>query len=273
MDISGFLVLALGVLGLCLGSFANAAVWRIKKRKDLVRDRSECTKCHKKLEWYDLIPVVSWLSLGGKCRYCKKPISIQYPLVELAVAAFFVVSYLIWPYDLASVLDYTVLALWLASGVGLAILFVYDLRWFLLPDVVVFPLIAIGAIMALLRVVSSPGPLMAIIDVLLAVLVLAGLYYVLYKLSKGRWVGFGDVKLAVFLGLALSDWRLALLALFLANFIGTLVVIPGLLRGTLSRTTHIPFGPFLIAGFVLAGLLGYPIINWYLSLTFAALAL
>jgi leader peptidase (prepilin peptidase)/N-methyltransferase len=99
---------------------------------------------------------------------------------------------------------------------------------------------------------------------LLALLAVAGLYWVLHTVSKGAWVGYGDVKLGLFMGLALG-WQNALLAVFLANFLGVLVIIPGLLSGKLTRKSKVPFGPFLLLGFVIAGLWGDRAISFYLD--------
>jgi prepilin signal peptidase PulO-like enzyme (type II secretory pathway) len=101
-----------------------------------------------------------------------------------------------------------------------------------------------------------------------SVVVLSGLYYLLWLISKGRWIGFGDVKLGLALALLLSDWRLALIALFGANLIGSLLVIPGMLTGRISRNAHVPFGPLLIAGTILAMLFGKQIIAWYQTAVF-----
>jgi prepilin signal peptidase PulO-like enzyme (type II secretory pathway) len=260
------IVVVLAVLGLCFGSFANAAVWRIKKRKDIVRDRSECPNCHHKLAWYDLLPVASWLLLRGRCRYCHKPISVQYPLVELAVAIYFVASYMFWPQPLEGWLQLGLFALWLVYGVALAILFVYDFRWYLLPDRVVLPLIAIAAAQAVtVQAVTAGSVGEGAVNIVLSISAIGGLYYVLFLLSRGKWVGFGDVKLGVFMGLALG-WQLALLTVVLANIIGFLMVVPGMLSGKLGRTSRIPFGPLLILGFVLSGLWGQDIIDWYFNL-------
>lgn len=264
---SDFIVsIYLAVVGISLGSFVNAAVWRIRNNKDLVKDRSECTQCHHKLSWLDLVPVFSWLFLRGKCRYCRKDISIQYPLVELAVAVYFVASYLLWPTALVEWHQIAQFILWLIFGVGLAILFVYDLRWYLLPDKVTFPLIALGFVSALIRVMSNPDITVigAVIDIILSLLAIGGFYGFLFYISQGRWVGFGDVKLGLFMGLVLG-WQQALLAVMIANVIGFLVIMPGLATGKLTRQSRIPFGPFLIAGFVIAGLFGWRIINWYLA--------
>ncbi len=262
-----YIIIALTLIGLCFGSFVNAAVWRIKKKKNLWNDRSQCVHCHHKLAAYDLIPVFSWLSLKGKCRYCKKPISRQYPFVEVAVALFFVGSYLFWPYVLVDTAPWLLFGLWLAAGVMLAILFIYDLKWLLLPDKVTFPLIGVGVLTVAVKLIASQDIAATLISTALAVLILSGIYLVVFIWSKGKWIGFGDVKLGLALALLLGDWQLALLALFLANLIGCIVVIPAMAQSKLKRTSHIPFGPFLIAGFLIAGLFGPAIIDWYLAIS------
>lgn len=267
-----YFAVALFFVGLCLGSFVNAAVWRIKNKKDLVIARSECTKCHYKLGWMDLIPVLSWVMLRGKCRRCHKPISIQYPLVELAVAAFFLISLAFWPYGFDSVNHLLQFAIWLLAGVGLTILFVYDMKWLILPDKVVFPVIGLGIGMTVLKGLEATSISAFLIDVVLSLFILSGFYLILFVFSKGKWVGFGDIKLGVALALLLCSWQLSLLAFFLANLIGTLVFAPALTTGKLKRTAHIPFGPFLIAGFLIAGLFGQAIIDWYLVITFSGIS-
>lgn len=266
-----YFAVALFFLGLCLGSFVNAAVWRIRNKKDLLLDRSECTKCHYKLEWYDLIPVVSWLWLKGRCRKCKKPISAQYPLVELSVAAFFVTSLAFWPHGFNDTVSLLQFSIWLLSGVLLAILFVYDLRWLLLPDKIVVPLVGLGIATSILVALKAESVGMYLSDLVGSITVLSGFYLLIYVYSKGKWIGFGDVKLGLALALLLCDWQLSLVALFLANLIGTMVFVPGLVTKKLKRTSHIPFGPFLILGFIIAGLFGHALIEWYLVLTYAGI--
>lgn len=280
-------VLGLGVLGLVLGSFAGAEVWRLRARqlvedrrhkeevdarelkrlKPLVggsfkNDRSRCLDCGHVLNGRDLIPLLSWLSTRGTCRYCGRPIGSFEPLIELGVAGFFVLSYLFWPEPLQGV-GLAQFALWLAGGVGLAILFAYDLKWYLLPDRVNFTVIGIGALSVLIAATVSPDPAGVVVDAAGAVAILSGIYLGLYLVSKGAWVGFGDVKLGLGLGLLLGQWQPALLALFLANLIGSLAVAPGMISGKISRTSKIPFGPFLILGFFIAGIFGNIILGWY----------
>lgn len=285
-----FVVLA--GLGLVFGSFAGAQVWRLRARQlvedktagekvdakeyrqlvDLakqpaLKDRSRCLSCHHELAWYDLVPFASWLSTKGKCRYCKKSIGHFEPLIEIGVAVFFVLSFIFWPIELTTAVEIVRFIIWLISGVTLAILFAYDAKWFLLPDRIVFPLIGLSIVFAALGLIGVTDVVPALISMAGAVLILSGLYLFIWVISKGKWIGFGDVKLGVALGLLLGQWELAFLALFLANFIGCLIVIPGLATKKLSRTTQIPFGPMLIGGFFLAALFGTPLISWYLSVT------
>lgn len=280
---------ALVLLGLTLGSFCGATIWRLRAaqlrsdkksgeevsgqelkqlqpltKKGFLKDRSQCLHCHRTLRWYDMLPIVSWLMLAGKCRYCKKPIGIMEPLLELGLAAFFVVSYIFWPFALDDGLSIARFVIWLAAGAALAIQFAYDLKWFLLPDRVSLVLAILGLAVAAIAVIESPQPINAIFSVLASVGILSGLYLALHLVSKGAWVGFGDVKLGVGLGLLLADWQLALIALFLANFIGCLIVIPMLIVKKLKRSSRVPFGPLLIIGMILAQLFGSPFVATYL---------
>ena len=146
------------LLGLCFGSFVNALVWRIKSKKDWVKARSVCVNCKHQLSVLDLVPVLSWIFLRAKCRYCKKPISIQYPLVELLTAGLFIASYHWWPYvistDISSWLPF---AVWLVCVVGLVAMAVYDLRWMIIPDKIVVPLIALATTLAAVEAIFLGG--------------------------------------------------------------------------------------------------------------------
>ena len=265
------LAVALFFIGLVLGSFVNAAVWRLKNKKDLVLGRSECVNCHHQLAWHDLIPVVSWVSLQGKCRYCRKSISARYPLVELGVAAYFVMSLAFWPFGFGNATEFLRFAVWLAAGVPLAILFLYDLKWLILPDKVIFPLLGLGIAMTVLHGLQAQSLGSFLLDLFGSLAILSGFYMVLYLLSRGRWIGFGDVKLGAALALLICDWRLALIAFFLANLIGTLVTVPAIAFKKIQKNSHIPFGPFLILGAIIAVLFGQEIMQWYLTMTYAGL--
>lgn len=273
--------ISLVLLGLCLGSFANALVWRVheqaeeaekkspskKRLKNLsiMRGRSMCPDCGHVLRARDLVPVLSWLSTGGRCRYCSKRVSAQYPLVEAVTAGVFVLSYYWWPVTLTGA-QYIILLLWLVIATGLMALLVYDLRWYLLPNRILYPLAYLAAFLAVTQIVVADSLDRAVFDTAMAVAIGGGLFYVLFQVSKGKWIGGGDVKLGWLLGLIVATPGKALLMIFIAALLGTLVSLILMTRKKLARSSVIPFGPFLIAGAFVAMLFGDQIINWYLYL-------
>ena len=286
---------AIAVFGLMIGSFCGASVWRLRARqliedkaageaidkaelkllkkiskKNVTEDRSQCLHCGHQLAWYDLLPVVSWLQLNGKCRYCHKPIGFFEITIEFAVAIVFVVSYLAWPTVLDSALAVTQFIIWLVALTGLIILFYYDLRWYLLPNRIMFPVIGVASVYAFVQIFTSPNVIDSAISLALSVTILSGLYYALYVLSKGAWVGFGDIKLGLALALLVGEWQLAFLVLFLANIIGCVIVLPLMALKKLDRHSRVPFGPMLIAAGWIVSLWGGALISWYLSITFLA---
>jgi leader peptidase (prepilin peptidase)/N-methyltransferase len=271
-------IIALVLLGLCFGSFVNALVWRIheqevesnKKRPrqdrlkqlSISKGRSLCPHCQHHLQFIDLIPLFSWLALKGKCRYCHKAISGQYPLVEAATALTFVASYIWWPEQVRGG-EILVFGLWLAVLTGLIALLVYDLRWYLLPNRIIYPLFYLAGLMALLEVARANHPVAALINVVLAVVIGGGIFYILFQVSNGKWIGGGDVKLGWLLGLIVVTPGKAMLFIFLAASIGTIVSLPLLATKRLDRTSVIPFGPLLIIGGFIAVLFGSDILHWY----------
>lgn len=290
VPMESIIYITLVIVGLVMGSFAGATVWRLRARQlrddkhhgelvdtseykqlekltksSIADDRSQCLHCGYKLRWYDMIPVISWVLLKGKCRNCHKPIGVMEPLLELGIMTFFVLSYMFWPYAMTSGIEVTMFIIWLVAGVGLAILFAYDSKWFILPDKVNFIVIGLGILYSILVVVIASDKLSAILSIVGSALILSGLYLVLYFISRGKWVGFGDIKLGLGLALLLTDWRLAFIALFAANLVGTIAVLPGIITGKLKRNTHVPFGPLLIIGLVIAQLSGGYIVSMYFS--------
>lgn len=258
--------LLLILLGLVLGSFVNALVWRLHKGRDWVRERSECTHCHHKLGAWDLIPVVSWVLLKGKCRYCHEKIEDS-PLTELALPALFLVSYFFWPmaFEGRGLADFV---LWLVFLTGFLALTLYDLRWFLLPDKIVFPLVAL-AVMQVTGAAIYESDWLLLADAALGVLVVSGIFYVLFLLSKEQWIGGGDVKLGIVLGLLAGGLFEGFLLLFVASVAGLIAAIPLLVQGKAHRKTQLPFGPFLILALIIVKLWGVDIIDWYGGLLYA----
>ena len=285
------IIVALGFVGAAMGSFAGAQVWRIraqqlkqektegekvdekeyKRLKPLINnkglnDRSIDLDTGRRLPWYDLIPIFSWLVLKGKSRYSKKPIGKFEFFVEVGVALFFIISYIAWPVEINSFFEISRFVLWLVSGVILAVLFSYDYKWQLLPNNYTIALAVFGALNFLMVIASSDDKIAVLLNSLASILILSGLYLAFYLYSKGKWVGFGDVKLGFGLALFLISWQLSFLSLFLANFMGILVVLPSMIKGELAKGTKIPLGPLLILGMIIAFLFGNQIIDGYLSL-------
>ena len=264
----------LAVFGAVAGSFVNALVWRLhelsvkkklsagrKRELSMMRGRSMCSQCGHQLSWQDLIPVLSWVSLRGKCRYCHKPIADS-PLVEVGLGVSFAISYLFWPVALqgSGLVDF---AVWLILLVGLAALLVYDLRWMLLPNKIVYPLLWIAGASLAVQVVLYSGGARLLMDGLCGFLVGGGIFYVLFQVSSGKWIGGGDVRLGALLGLILASPAKALLLIFVASSLGTLYVLPPLLTRKLKTNMRIPFGPFLIIAAVVVKLAGSAILQWY----------
>jgi prepilin signal peptidase PulO-like enzyme (type II secretory pathway) len=258
------IILVLVLLGLVWGSFVNAFVWRLHEGKDWVRGRSECTVCRHPLASKDLVPVFSWLSLRGKCRYCRKPIKDN-PLVELCMPLLFVVSYAWWPWVLqgAGLLRFV---FWIVFLIGFVILAVYDFRWKLLPDKVVFPFVGLAVLQTIILVLFYSAGISLLRNAAIGALIISGGFYVLFQVSGGRWIGGGDVKLGLMLGILCGGAWQALLLLFVASLAGTLVTTPLLLNKKLKAKATIPFGPFLLLAIFIIVLFGTAIIDWYTSL-------
>jgi leader peptidase (prepilin peptidase)/N-methyltransferase len=285
------IIAVLLVFGLCLGSFVNALVWRLRQqeyqlevhkvekseaksrstlnaqrstqdRYSILRGRSMCPHCEHELAAKDLVPLFSWLSLKGKCRYCAKPIAVQYPLVELITALLFLASYIWWPTALTGS-QVAIFVLWLVLLVGLIALTVYDLRWLLLPDRIMYPLGLLATIQAVIAITAASRPAIALLNTVLAVAIGGGMFYILFQVSDGKWIGGGDVKLGWLLGLVVATPARSLLFIFLAAVLGSLVSIPLLATKRMKRTSTIPFGPFLIGAAIIVVLFGAHILNWY----------
>jgi prepilin signal peptidase PulO-like enzyme (type II secretory pathway) len=255
---------AAGLLGLVFGSAINAIVWRLYVGRSWTRGRSECPDCGHQLAARDLVPVVSWLWLRGRCRYCGKRIHWQYPVVELVTAVLFGLSaWVLVGSDLGVGSDPVTAGFWLVMLVMLVVLAVYDLRWLLLPDKVMVPLIAVALVYAAVTAGLAHSP-RVLLGALVAAVAAGGAFYTLVWATKGRAMGGGDIKLVFAMGLMLGVKALvvALLLEFNVAAIVGLVMIAMKLRG---RRDQIPFGPFLVGATVVGFLFGRQIFDWYLQ--------
>lgn len=260
------IIVVLATLGVCFGSFVNALTWRIHKKKDWVKARSQCDHCGYQLSTLDLIPVISWIGLKGRCRYCKKRISAQNPLVELAGGLVFTFSYIFWPQTLNSTGEIALFVSWLISSVGLLALLVYDYRWMLLPNKIIYPTLTVAVAGNVLYLLTATDKMDFFLNWGISVLIASGIFLVLFMVSSGRWIGYGDVRLGLITGTLLHSPSKSLIMIFLASILGTLFVIPTLITGSKKISQRLPFGPFLITSTFICLLFGDSINNWYLSL-------
>lgn len=254
------------IIGAACGSFALVLVDRIHSKRDWIRGRSACESCKKTLSAIDLIPLLSWLIQRGKCRYCNVKLSVAYPLTELFSGALFAASYLFLPYELdvaATIIQFIV---WLLALILMVALFVYDLRWKLLPTKLIIPAGLLGIIHAGAGAVVYEGTLIRYaLSVFASLLVGAGVFWLLHQVSQGKWIGDGDVRFGVVIGLFLADPFLTWAAIFISSLYGLLYAFLTVPKKRKSLSMQIPFGPFLILGLVTAYLFGSRLIEWYLD--------
>lgn len=225
-------------LGLILGSFLNVVIHRLPREMSLIRPPSHCPACGRPVRWFDNLPLLSWVLLGGRCRSCRSPIPIRYPLVELAAAVLLVTMVirfgLTWRGVEASVLSLLLLAL-----------AVIDLEHHLLPDWLTLPGIAVGLGWSFAKGLAAPRD--AIIGAVLGAAIPL-LVIVVYRWVRGvEGMGQGDVKLLAMIG-AFLGWRGVLLSLVLGATSGAAIGIGLVAAGRGSRDTELPFGTFLCAG-------------------------
>lgn len=229
------------LLGLAAGSFINAWVYRLHKKLPIARGRSQCPHCKQKLVARDLIPVLSYLALRGKCRYCSKNISWQYPAVELATAILFVLAAITMP-DGLMWHWYTI--------VVLITLFVYDARYMLLPDRVTLPALAVLTLVHIVTALNTDGGENLLEQLFLPILVGGGFFALQFIVSKGRWIGGGDIRLGALMGVILG-WPGILTGLMVAYVIGAVVSIALIATKKKTMQSAVPFGTFLAVATVI----------------------
>ncbi|MDD2807461.1 MAG: prepilin peptidase [Patescibacteria group bacterium] len=241
------------IFGLVIGSFLNVVILRLEKAESFMSGRSRCPNCKHNLAWYDNIPLLSFIFLRANCRYCHTKISWQYPIVELATAVLF--SLLYYKFDFT---DHFFSFLLLTCF--LIIIFVYDLKYYLIPDVVSIPAIIVALLLNIFLHLSLTSVILGAI--------VGGLFFALqYWVSRGVWVGDGDIRLGILMGLILG-FKILLVALFLAYLVGAMVGVSLLLVKKKQLSSALPFGPFLTLATFVAMIWGEKILFWYLNLVY-----
>jgi leader peptidase (prepilin peptidase)/N-methyltransferase len=247
-------IVVAGLFGLLVGSFLNVCIYRLPLGRSVVFPPSACGSCHRPLRWFENIPVVSWVVLGGRCARCKAGISPQYPIVELVTGILFATTVALTPIG-------PLLAARLLFGAALIVLFAIDLEHQILPNVITLPGVVVGLAFAL---IAPPGWRASLIGAAagggLLYAIAAGYYYLRHE----DGLGMGDVKMLAMIG-AFLGWQLMLLTLVLASLSGALVGVALIAfhRGTMKYA--LPFGTFLAVGAAVAMLVGQPMVDWYLG--------
>ena len=285
------LVIFLFLLGLILGSAINVMIYRNKtagkQNPKLSGNRSKCPHCGRLIAWYDNIPLLSFILLKRRCRHCNKKISWQYPLVELATALL-VVAILAFNFSELSIKEIDLVTMagidfsfWILQLIfifliigSLVAIFVYDLKHYLIPD----RFVLLGVIVASLYNLLLDGKTIMVqgfsvpvllnsmtVRGLIGALIASGFFFCLVYFSKEKWMGWGDVKFAVFMGLVLK-FPIILIGLFIAYLSGAVVGVGLLAFKKKKMKSEIPFGPFLCLGTYVGLLFGRQIISWYLKI-------
>lgn len=259
---------ALFILGLCFGSFFNVIIYRLPRQESILNPPSHCPRCGKPINWYDNLPLLSYLILRGKCRKCGNKISLRYPTVELLTGLIFLSSY----YLAAQKLSFFFFSSLFFLSILLVVAFI-DLDTFIIPDKLILPaiFISLGLLIFDFTLPSIkilpllPGYISSsLLGALAAFLFFYFLAFISPLIFGKEGMGGGDIKLAFFLGLYLGYY--VFVAFFVAFLAGSLIGL-GLvyLRGKEKRE-EIPFGPFLSLGGAVALFFGPAVVNWYLNL-------
>lgn len=244
-----FFSIIIFLYGIIIGSFLNVCIYRIPKKENIVTTRSHCMSCGYQLRWYDLIPLFSWLALGGRCRKCKAKISVQYPLIEALNGVLYLIVFLCYGVSIE-----TLLYCLMASA--LLALSVIDFRTFEIP-------LGFNVFIAVLGLVRVLTDLTNWQEYAVGFFAVSVVLYIIYVLTKGRGIGGGDIKLMAVSGLLLG-WKCNILAFLLGCIIGSVI---HLLRMRFTKAERVlALGPYLSIGIYISALWGTRLIDWYLSL-------
>lgn len=237
------------IFGITIGSFLNVCIYRIPLHESIVTAPSHCMSCGEKLKWFDMVPVFSWLVLGGRCRSCKTKISAQYPIIEGVNGILYVVICVV------NGLNYMSLVYCLMAS-ALLVLSVIDWRTYEIP-------FGINVFLFVLGIAGTVLDSSNWIEHLIGAVCVSGILGILYLLSNGSAIGGGDIKLMFACGLILG-WKLILLAFVLGCIVGSVVHVIRIRVQGAGRV--LAMGPYLSVGILLAALWGNQWISWYLSL-------
>ncbi len=234
--------------GIVIGSFLNVCIYRLPKKENIVKVRSHCMNCGYQLKWYDLVPLFSYLALGGRCRKCKQKISIQYPIIEALNGVLYIIIFAEYGLSMTTLLYCLLFS-------ALITLSVIDFRTYEIPLGINVFILALGLIRVATDSANWP-------DYVIGLICVSGVLFLIYWISHGRALGGGDVKLMAVCGLLLG-WRLIIIGFVAGCIIGSVI---HLIRMKISGEGHVlAMGPYLSVGVMIAALWGEQFINWYLK--------
>ena len=238
--------LAFIIFGSLWGSFANVCIYRLPENKNVITGRSSCPNCKNKIPWYDNIPLLSFILLMGKCRLCKKPIDLQYFIVELISAISFVSIYYFFGLTLAALLL-------LILSIFFIIIFFIDLKHFIIPNELTFPLMIIGFIKSFdpnLNQTIFPNYINSLIGGLFGYSIIWLIIFIYKKIRNKEGMGLGDAKLLAVVGFWFG-WVSIPFVIFISSAVALILVIPSILNKSRKMSSEIPFGPYIIIGCIL----------------------
>lgn len=246
---------ALGMLGLCIGSFLNVCIYRMPRSESISFPGSHCTSCGAAIRWYDNVPVVSYLALGGQCRACHAHVSSRYVLVELLTGVLFAAH--AWFFEPGVLLG----ARLVLCAILIALFFI-DLEHQLLPDALTLPGVAVGIIASAF---GAPGVFSSLLGAALGAAILLLIRWLWKRATGVDGMGLGDVKMLAMIG-AFLGWQQVWLVLFAASLAGAItgIAIAAARRG--SMKSKLPFGTFLAVATLFASLWGGRLVAWYVGL-------
>ena len=237
-----FLIILIGSL---FGSFANVSIYRLPLEKSVVGGRSYCPKCKKKIVWYDNIPIISYLLISGKCRKCKKSISTQYPIVEFLHIISFIIIYFLFGVTTTSLL-LMILAL------TFIIIFFIDLKHYIIPNILTFPLMALGFIKSFDPNLNSlfPNYINSLAGGIFGYVIIWSIIFFYKQVKNKEGMGLGDAKLLAVIGFWFG-WVAIPFVIFSSSIVALILVVPSLLNKTRKFSSQIPFGPYIVIGCIL----------------------
>lgn len=247
------------IFGLIIGSFLNSLIYRLPRKKTLL-DRSRCTNCNKKIKWYDNLPIISFFILKGHCRNCKKKISWQYPIIEALTGILFLLVFLIYQNFLSVIYLLFLISLFILIAV-------IDLKYYIILD----KTIIIGVLAAFVYIFLFPQGCFkeiscSLLSSIKSITIFAGIFFLVFIISKGKWIGFGDVKLMALVGL-IFGLKNSIDIFYLTFLIGLIVAIILLALKKAKLKTEIPLGTILSSAVIMFLLTKFSFVDWLIKIS------